>query len=681
MTGEAIYLEVQPLKVRLKTTFRHAAVKRNAGESVWVRVRRENISGFGEGCPRDYAAGDDTQSSIQWVQDTFSGLPLPFNSLEGLRAWLETSEDLIDRYPSAWCAVEMALLDLFSKERSLNVETLLGLATNRRQGRYSAVLGDDNLWKYTAIAEQYLVRGFSDFKIKLNGNLQRDREKITTLHELCEQHGIAQPRIRLDANNLWRGRAEEAGEYLKALKGPIFAVEEPVGPGNTSDISRVSLATGLPVILDESLCTLEDLAQFKSLPGNFIANIKISRVGGILRALRFIEKLEKLDWPIIVGCHVGETSLLTRVALIPAGVAGENLIAQEGAYGDYLVEREPVEPMLKFGRYGLLNLNVPYYSKTIHGLQCTPVENWDTGFGMDCRWPKQPDDGNPELLALTMPDQYRIHYRLWGPAKGTDVLVILHGGMSHSGWQAPLANALRAVAGDLSVVAPDRRGCGLNADHGDLGSVSLVVEDVVKQVECLKTSFKRVHLAGWCQGSQYAAIAAGQADRLLASLILLTPGFFWNERFRAVLRITESNVFNMVNKLKLKPERDQAYVPVPMEAADFTLENEWLDFIENDELKTTMITMKTAQIMDEIQELSWAAILTNRLPLLALLAENDRIVDNAKVRQFIGPMFTEESGNRLITFDSGHAIQFEMPEQIAGEIHRFILERQKDRPD
>ena len=73
-----------------------------------------------------------------------------------------------------------------------------------------------------------------------------------------------------------------------------------------------------------------------------------------------------------------------------------------------------------------------------------------------------------------------------------------------------------------------------------------------------------------------------------------------------------------------------------MEATDFTLVDEWLDFIDNDDLKTTMITFKSVSIMDEVQELSWFAMLQNSLPVLAIMAENDRIVDNNKVLQFIG---------------------------------------------
>ena len=207
------------------------------------------------------------------------------------------------------------------------------------------------------------------------------------LEELSVQHHVKPIRIRLDANNLWKDRCDEAIEYIMMLGGRVFAMEEPVGARNAEDISKFSTATGLPVILDESLCTLDDLSLYRNIPGKFIANIKISRVGGLIRALKMIEELKKLGWPIIIGCHVGETSLLTRAALVASCAAGESLIAHEGAFGDYLVEREPAEPMLKFGREGLLDLRSPYYSKTVQGLQVIPAENWNIGFGMQCRMP------------------------------------------------------------------------------------------------------------------------------------------------------------------------------------------------------------------------------------------------------------------------------------------------------
>ena len=678
MIKQTICIEVRTLRVRFKTTIRHAAATRNEGESIWIQAKRNGNKGYGEGCPRTYVAGDDLESSIKWVEENFSTGKVNFETLDDLKQWVENNSKAIDKYPSAWCAIEMALLDLFSRERGCNVERLLGLDGYELCGRYTAVLGDDKKWKYTTLVDQYLIRGFSDFKVKLNGNIERDREKLDILEDLCIQHNTKDIRIRFDANNLWKDKCDEAIAYITALGGRVFALEEPVGSRNAGDISKISMATGLPVILDESLCTLDDLSLYKNISGKFIANIKISRVGGLIRALRLIEELKKMGWPIIVGCHVGETSLLTRAALIAASAARESLIAHEGAFGDYLVEREPVEPMLKFGRNGLLNLGFPYYFKTVHGLKVIPAENWNIGFGMQCHMPIVPDDGTPEVHFLEMPDKYKIHYRVWGKTEGENVVLILHGGMSHSGWQAPLAKQLRSMSPDISVVAPDRRGCGLNEKRGDLGSVQFVIEDVIKHIEFLKKSFKRIHLAGWCQGSQYASVAAAKLGDMLSSLILLTPGFFWNERFRSVLRIAEKIVMDMISEFKLKPERNHACIPIPMEATDFTLIDEWLDFIDNDDLKTTMITLKSTSIMDEVQELSWFAILQNTLPVLAIMAENDRIVDNNKVLQFIGHLFTGDNQNRLVSLESGHAIQFEKPEEVAIEILNFIRQSNED---
>jgi L-alanine-DL-glutamate epimerase-like enolase superfamily enzyme/pimeloyl-ACP methyl ester carboxylesterase len=675
VTSTFVNIDAIPLKLKLKTTIRHASATRNEGESVWVCAARNGYSGYGEGCPRVYVAGDELESSIKWIKENFSDGKADFGNLSDLKQWIERNGGAIDRYPSAWCAVEMALLDLFSREAECSVEKLLGLNGSSLNARYTAVLGDDKKWKYTTLADKYLIRRLSDFKIKLSGNLDRDREKLTVLEELAVRHDVKEIRIRLDANNLWKNRCDEAIEYIKALGGRIFALEEPVGARNAADLSRISVATGLPVILDESLCTMDDLSLYTDRPGKFIANIKISRVGGLVRALELIGNLKKIGWPVIIGCHVGETSLLTRAALTAASAAGESLIAHEGAFGDYLVEREPAEPMLKFGHAGMLNLDFPYYLKTVHGLKVIPAENWNTGFGMTCRMPDIPDDGAPEVDFIVMPDKYKIHYRLWGNRKGEDALLILHGGMSHSGWQAPLAKSLRSSSPGITVVASDRRGCGLNENHGDLGSVRLVIDDVVKQIEFLKKSFKRVHLAGWCQGAQYAAVAAAETEGTLESLILLTPGFFWNERFRSVLSIAEKIVMEMISEFKLKPERDHACIPIPMEATDFTLVEEWLDFIDRDTLKTTTLTLKSASIMDEIQELSWFSMLKNRLPVLAFLAENDRIVDNNKVMQFIGHLFSGKSGNRLVRLESGHAIHFEKTGEVAAEIADFIGKR------
>ena len=661
------------LRLPLKSTVRHAAASRKEGESLWVQARRGNISGFGEGCPRNYVTGETLETASQWLSQHQPEIEARCHSLHQLQLWQSEHAALIDKAPSAWCAVECALLDLFAREKECSVESLLGQKGPLGRYSYTAVLSDSKEWRFTFAVDSYLTRGLVDFKFKLSGDLQKDRDRLMRLSEMCEEHGVPSPRVRLDANNLWPGRPEAAIEHLRKLDMPFFAVEEPVGPREVGALSQVSLSTHCPVILDESLCNLHDLKLFDGIPGQFIANLKVSKVGGISRGLEMIEAIRARGWPIIVGAHVGESSLLTRAGLLFARAAADSLLAHEGAFGSYLLEWDPAEPDLRFGRSGVIDLTRPYAERTVQGLRIVPEENWKTGWGLSCHMPPSGNEAAERILTCRMPDGYDIHYRLWGPEAGDDVLVILHGGMSHSGWQYPLAQTLRANS-SISVVAPDRRGCGLNAGRGELGTMALVIQDVVEHLLNLKRSFKRIHLAGWCQGAQFASVAAAKLQPLstLSSLVLMTPGLFWNDRFRSVIDITEKTMFSLRSSFKAEPKRHEVFVPIPMQATDFTFRREWLAFIHEDPLKTTKVTMKSALIMDEMQEMSWSAILGVALPTLVVLATGDRIVDNRKATEFLTPLINASPQNRLVTIDAAHAVQFEKAEELAETILSFI---------
>jgi L-alanine-DL-glutamate epimerase-like enolase superfamily enzyme/pimeloyl-ACP methyl ester carboxylesterase len=670
-----IRLRFSELRVPLKMTFRHASAARTHGESLWVEASRDGHRGYGEGCPRSYVTGETRASCKKWLGEWAPAIQAECVGLEALRRWEAEHTAVIDGSPSVWCAVETALLDLLARESNQSVEALLGLTPPGGPHQYSAVLGNDEAWKTRFLIDQYCILGLTDFKVKLGGDLALDRQKFESIAELTAWHGVTGHRVRADANNLWSEAPEEALDYLRAL-GPLFGIEEPVKPRDAVRHSQIAVALGAPIILDESLCTMADLERYDGLPGEFMANLKVSRVGGVLRGLRMIEALRARKWPVIIGAHVGETSVLTRAAMLVAAAAGDLLVAQEGAFGSRLIEREPVSPSLRWGRGGLLDLRRVYAEVTAEGLQLTSPEVWKSGWGLTCRTPGIVWTETETVARQTMSDGYDIHYRLWGPESGSDVLVVLHGGMSHSLWQRPLAEAVRAGS-TLSVFAPDRRGCGLNGARGDLASAVRTIEDVVEHLRMLATRFERVHLAGWCQGAQYAAVAAErlQGEGSLATLLLITPGLFWNARFRSVIDMTERVVQALLSHFNLAPEREDAFVPIPLQATDFTQSSAGLDFIDADGLKTTEVTLKSVIVMDEVQERSWESILGVRLPLFALTATGDRIVDNVKVRKYLDGLL-RAPGNCVMELDAGHAVQFERPAELAALLLEFIRAHQ-----
>jgi L-alanine-DL-glutamate epimerase-like enolase superfamily enzyme len=160
--------------------------------------------------------------------------------------------------------------------------------------------------------------------------------------------------VRADANNLWPDAAA-ASRDLASLEFPFDAVEEPIRAGDYEGLQRIASALGTSVVLDESLVRAGQLDALDMLPGPWIVNLRVSKMGGLLRSLEVMSAARARGLRIVVGAHVGETSLLTRAALTVANCARDLLAGQEGAFGTHLLVRDVVDPPIMFGRGGRLD--------------------------------------------------------------------------------------------------------------------------------------------------------------------------------------------------------------------------------------------------------------------------------------------------------------------------------------
>ena len=119
--------------------------------------------------------------------------------------------------------------------------------------------------------------------MKLSGDLERDRAKMSVMRGL-DIKDTEPVRVRVDANNLWTD-ADEAIGFLRSLDYPFFAIEEPLGPNQYDQLARMSDALGCRIILDESLLRVEQLAALPDPPARWIINVRVSKMGGLLRSL------------------------------------------------------------------------------------------------------------------------------------------------------------------------------------------------------------------------------------------------------------------------------------------------------------------------------------------------------------------------------------------------------------
>jgi len=345
-----VILTITQLEIPFKQAFAHATATRSCTESILVTAESSNgVSGVGEGCPRKYVTGETIQTATEFF-DLHRQRWEQFRNVEDLKAWRVTNSQRIDKNPASWCAVELALLDFWGQEQGRSIESLLNLEELHGPFHYSAVLGTENRAVFEKQAQQFAALDFSDFKVKVSGNLENDRSKLRFLEHLP----IKDLRIRLDANNLWQ-TATEAVAYLNKLQFPLMSIEEPLQVGDYEGCRQIFQQLGLPIILDESFLRMEQFKHLETNPQPWIINIRISKMGGILRALAIAKEAKSRGLPIIIGAQVGETSIFTRAALTVADHYRGILLGQEGAFGIYLLEHDLTATPLLFGKGGSLD--------------------------------------------------------------------------------------------------------------------------------------------------------------------------------------------------------------------------------------------------------------------------------------------------------------------------------------
>lgn len=347
-----VSLTLHSLRIPFRVAFKHASAERRMTQSVLVTAQSEaGYTGYGEGCPRDYVTGETDASVAAFFEQHRADLQARVTDLATLQDWCLVHQNDIDNNPAAWCALELALLDLLARENTQPIEALLGLPALAGLFVYSAVLGVASTKQFAETLGRYQKIGVRDFKLKLSGDVRRDLENLAMLRAA----GVLPAQVRADANNLWDD-VNVARRYLESLDYPFAAIEEPLQPGWFSELLMLADSLATRIILDESVTREGQLAQLPGASERWIVNLRVSKMGGLLRSLGVVNRCRQTRVALVVGAQVGETSILTRAALVVAQAGRDIVTAQEGAYGTLLLESDAVHPTLMFGAKGELDI-------------------------------------------------------------------------------------------------------------------------------------------------------------------------------------------------------------------------------------------------------------------------------------------------------------------------------------
>jgi L-alanine-DL-glutamate epimerase-like enolase superfamily enzyme len=329
--------------IRFRAPFENGAAGKDAG-SIIVHVEDSDGNvGLGEGRPGSAPADETVETALAFLHRRRHALA-SLNDPQELANWIMRNADEIDVNPSAFCAAELALLDLFSRQLGQTIETLFVAPALAGPLTVSAVYDAGSFLQFRSQASAFQRKGLTEAKLKLRGDAGSDARRAA----LLAQRG----RLRLDAGNLWTD-ADTAVSNLKPLARYAWAVEEPVGRFDWAAMKDVSDRLGLAVIVDTSFTHQGDLERMPAGDA-FIPNFRVSKLGGLMRSVSALRVALDQGRRIIVGAQAGETSILARAGLLLATGAGDKLAGYEGGYGTHLLRQDIVDPSLTFGEGGKL---------------------------------------------------------------------------------------------------------------------------------------------------------------------------------------------------------------------------------------------------------------------------------------------------------------------------------------
>lgn len=285
-----------PLAIPLRGSFRISLTNIVVKRHVAVKIETdEGITGFGEVGVLPSEIGGTMESLVSTIDLYFAP------ELEGADPFdIETIHAKMDKavygLHFAKAAVDIACYDLMGKKLGLPVYALIG-------GRFHKtvpvtwVLGIDTIETNVDQAKAAVAKGYTTLKIKVGNDADYDVKRIEAIRNAVGDDVI----IRIDANQGYKPK-EAINTLAKMEQFNLQCVEQPVNKLDLKGLAEVHHSSPVPVMTDEAVYAFEDLVRVIEMEAASIINIKLARVGGIMRGKKIAHMAEAAGLSCMLGC-------------------------------------------------------------------------------------------------------------------------------------------------------------------------------------------------------------------------------------------------------------------------------------------------------------------------------------------------------------------------------------------
>lgn len=361
-----VRLKLHRVRIPFRFSFKHSLAERAAAQSVLVEVTTDaGQTGWGECVPRDYLTGETVEGVAERIRlrwwPAVAGLSIADAAgvLRHLRPLYEAADRA--RETAAWAGLEIACLDAAARACGWPLRRLVAQAVEREPAaqppriEYVAPIGGGSLRSAVRSARMIRRLGCRTVKVKLGAG--DDAARLRALRQALGQETA----LYADVNGAWTSVEEAAPVCERAHEVNVSAIEQPLPAGAEQQMAELQVASPVPLMADESVCTLGDLGRFIEIGAGKLVNLRLAKCGGVSGVLAQLARCGEAGLVPYLGALVGQTRILTAAAqeLVAGFGARHPFVAIETSFPWLLLRGDPARGASRPGLNASVRLGAP----------------------------------------------------------------------------------------------------------------------------------------------------------------------------------------------------------------------------------------------------------------------------------------------------------------------------------
>lgn len=320
----------------LRITFATAKGRMNVMRSIIIRVTlADGSSGFGE-CPMSISLSQETIPVIKGVLNELRQ-QLQGMSIQGYETAISLFRKKYTEYPMTVSGLEVALFRANLTCKGITERAYWGGKTEKVQTDLTIPFILDKVFLLRWM-NYGLRKGFTTYKLKVSGNVERDKEILSFVHNWLRD-SLECFTLRLDGNQGYDKRTfRHIVDFIQRHGFNIEFFEQPLAKDDYQGFKEIKEFTPFSIILDETVITGSDARRVAEHGLAHGFNIKVAK-SGVMESTAIMDIARKHGLKLMVGCMTETMIGLSAAINLAAGTDAFDYIDLDSVFYLYHKKR------------------------------------------------------------------------------------------------------------------------------------------------------------------------------------------------------------------------------------------------------------------------------------------------------------------------------------------------------